>query len=190
MARGHIYTYIYIYIYIYISGRCLHCTDLFHGWFFARHGTARGRQRTPIARSCTDRLVKPRCTDLHGKRASGFRISRICTVLHGRSLFIWILIWHCLWSSIHMNLNLSLPTELHQDPAKHRAPIARICTDPPLHGFARTCPNSMMHGFARKTCNWIPKCTSLHGFHASALSFSRRCTSLHGNFLRYITDDI
>ena len=144
------------------SGSCLHCTDLFHGCFVARHGTARGRQRTPIARSCTDRLVKPRCTDLHGKRASGFRISRICTVLHGRSLFIWILIWHCLWSSIHMNLNLSLPTELHQDPAKHRAPIARICTDPPC---------TDLHGPAQ-----IRRCTELHGKRATGSLNARNCT--------------
>ena len=121
-------------------------------------------------------MVKPRYTDLHGKRASGFRISRICTVLHGRSLFIWILIliWHCLWSSIHMNLNLSLPTELHQDPAKHRAPIARICTDPPLHGFARTCPPPVAW-----ICTDLPKirrCTDLHVKRATGFLNARHCT--------------
>ena len=42
--------------------------------------------KNPIARRCTDLLLKPRCTDLHGKRASGCRISRIRTVQHGRSL--------------------------------------------------------------------------------------------------------
>ena len=41
-------------------------------------------------------VAKPRCTDLHGKRASVFRISQICTVQHGRSMLIRILIWHCL----------------------------------------------------------------------------------------------
>ena len=59
----HIIYNIYICIYIYISGSCLHCMDLFHGLLFAQDGTARGRQRNPIARRCMDPLVKPRSMD-------------------------------------------------------------------------------------------------------------------------------
>ena len=124
------------------------------------HGTAlhvAGKQRTPIARSCTDLLVKPRCTDLHGKRASGFRISRICTVQHGRSLFIWILIWHCLWSSIQHDA-------AH---GKHRAPIARICTELLKYTDARIYTENMqqdpqMHGIAWIPCSCLVIFTRMH----------------------------
>ena len=81
-----------MYIYnVHILGNCLHCTFSMHGPFFARTGSVqgqaisalhdfrgtaywlrftdfRGREITayPIARSCTDWMGSPPCTELHG----------------------------------------------------------------------------------------------------------------------------
>ena len=115
----------------------------------ARHRT--WQAENPISWRCTDLLVKPRCMDSHGKRACGFPISRICTEQHGRSLFIWIITWHRLWSSI-------LHDAAH---GKHRAP---------LHGCARTPPCTDLHG-----TDQIRRCTDLHGKRATRSLNARNC---------------
>ena len=108
----------------------------------SRHCT--WRANNPIAWRCTDLLVNPQSKDLHRKRASGLPISRICTVQHGRSLFIWILSWHCVWSSVQHDAAHDKPPckDLHETAQSHR------CTD--LQGRratgssnARNCTDSM-----------------------------------------------
>ena len=141
------------------------------------------------AQHCTWQANNPHCTELHrpaGKATMHGFAGKTCkwipnfTDLHGTAWKVPVKSLCPIKTLPNLGPWLSWHDAAH---GKHRAPIARICTDPPLHGFARTCPNSTMHGFARKTCNRILKCTELHGFHAAALSFLRGCTSPHGNFL-------
>ena len=88
----YIYIYIYIYVYICIYITLMHCTDLLHGPFFARHVTARCRPTSRfhgiarhgdfsgIARNCTSRRcssIARHCTDARSLHAQH------CTALHG-----------------------------------------------------------------------------------------------------------
>ena len=97
--------------------------------------------KNPIVRRCTDLLVNQRCTDLQGKRACGFRISRICTVQHGGSLFIWIPSGTAYRAQVSMKLPMAAMEPHCTD--FHARPLAQICTDLRKFDVARNCTENV-----------------------------------------------